>query len=132
MTEGKDDAATVTIGDVIAELKFLMDGAPPGQWVWCHDEFVDTEDGAEAAENMLAFMYASIGSGDSISIHGVKLKGGPHVCLTGNGEHARRYSRMLMLVHAVLPFILELLEQAGETPLPDVGLPQNEEGGTLQ
>ena len=37
-----------------------------------------------------------------------------------------------MLVHAVLPFILELLEQAGETPLPDVGLPQNEEGGTLQ
>ncbi len=108
---GRDDTASLTLGEIVAELKQLMDSTPDGTWLWNHHSFGDD------SEAMLAWLFEQLAQGDSPAMHGVAIDG-EMVCVMGNGTHARMYARMVMLMRAVLPFMLQIVERACDVPLP--------------
>lgn len=120
MTQGKNDGQSLTIGEVLQEIRWLLEATPKGDWVWMHQKFEDDEENdISESEAMLGWVFENLAYGEEGQLHGVQLAStGQLVALTGNGPNSRRHARLLMLTHAALPLILQMLEEAGSLPLP--------------
>ncbi len=107
----EDDTQTMTLAEIISELKWLMDTTPKQHWVWDRKRFDDPE-------HLVAWIYESLCEGDGADIYALKLAGvDDYVGILGNGEHARRYARLMMLLRAALPFLIQTLTRVGDAPL---------------
>ena len=107
----EDDTQTMTLAEIIAELQWLMQTTPKQHWVWERKRFDDPE-------HLIAWIYESLCDGEDPDTYALKLAGvDEYVAILGNREHSRRYARMMMLIRASLPFLIQALTRAGETPL---------------
>ena len=101
-----------TFDELCAEIRALLDDIPQERWVWSCNKG-SAEHLVEVAR--IFFMGSDLEEMWGVALDDNTLKNtgdARMVCFTGNGPNSRKHARLLMLVRAVLPELLDRASRA--------------------